>query len=58
VPNVLGPVRPFAATLGVRPIELGKHDTKASKVTKIEATKQNLDNKEVPDTIQKVETDT
>ncbi len=58
VANVPGVVRPFAATLGELPIELGKHDTTASRWTTTERTKQNLDNKEVPDTVQKVNTDT
>lgn len=46
VANVPGVLRPYAATLGVRPIEMGKHDTKGTRRTWTEATRRNLDNNE------------
>ncbi|MGH3569193.1 MAG: hypothetical protein ACRDRH_24850 [Pseudonocardia sp.] len=58
VANVPGVLRPYAAMLGVRPIEMGKHDTTGTRFTKTETTTYIVDGKEETDSVQTVETDT
>ena len=56
--NVPGALRPYSASLAVRPIECGKHDTTGTRWTETKATKQIIDGTAFPDSEQKVFTDT
>ena len=53
-----GPLRPFSATLGVVPIQCGKHDTTATKWDETETKPTNRDGREDPDTSTIPRTDT
>lgn len=56
--NVPGPVRPFTATLAVRPpLEAKKHDTNPSRWTENKPTQRSRDGVVVPDTVPIVHTD-
>jgi hypothetical protein len=56
--NIPGPLRPYSASLGVAPIECGKHDTTATRWTQEKATEESKDGEVVPDTVSIVHTDT
>lgn len=43
-----GPLRPFSATLAIRPLERGKHDTTATKWDKEEETQSSGDGQDSP----------
>ena len=49
--NIPGPLRPYSASLGIAPIECGKHDTTATRWTQEKATEESKDGEVVPDTV-------
>ncbi len=53
-----GSLRPLSATLGVVPIEFGKHDTTASRWWEDDPTEKADDGTVVPDTVRVLRTDT
>ena len=53
-----GVLRPLCAALGVAPIELGKHDTTASRWYEDDETQKSDDGVVVPDTVKVLRTDT
>ncbi|MGB6161747.1 MAG: hypothetical protein WCF33_19160 [Pseudonocardiaceae bacterium] len=55
--NIPGSLRPYSATLGVAPVECGKHDTIATRWTQEKATEESRDGQVVPDTVPIVHTD-
>lgn len=56
--NLAGPLRPYSATLGVAPIECGKHDITATRWNQEKATEESKDGEVVPDTVTIQHTDT
>lgn len=58
MPNIPGNLRPFSASLGVAPIECGKHDTASTRDTVLKATETSKDGVVVPDSVKVVATDT
>lgn len=51
-------VQPYVATLAVRPIECGKHDTTSTRWTENKATQESKDGEVVADTVSIQHTDT
>lgn len=58
LPGVPGLLRPLSASLAVKPIECGKHDTTASRWYEEDATEKSDDGVVVPDTVKVLRTDT
>jgi hypothetical protein len=58
LPGTPGALRPLCAVLGVAPLEMGKHDTTASRWYEDDATERSDDGVVTPDTVKVLRTDT